>query len=71
MAKQKNTSNKKLHSKLLAQKKNKEKAAKELHRMRIRQLGKLAHKQKEEEEEQASLVKTETPSQETEKSTDS
>lgn len=70
MAKQKNTSNKKLHSKLLAQKKNKEKSAKELHRMRIRQLGKLAHKQKE-EEEQASLVKTETPSQETEKSTDS
>ena len=69
MAKQKNTSNKKLHSKLLAQKKNKEKAAKELNRMRIRQLGKLAHKQKE--EEQANLVKIETPSQETEKSMDS
>lgn len=69
MAKQKNTSNKKLHSKLLAQKKNKEKAAKELNRMRIRQLGKLAHKQKE--EEQAKLVKIETPSQETEKSMDS
>lgn len=68
MAKQKNTSNKKLHSKLLAQKKNKEKAAKELNRMRIRQLGKLAHKQKE---EQAPLVKIETPSQETEKSMDS
>ena len=69
MAKQKNTSNKKLHSKLLAQKKNKEKAAKELNRMRIRQLGKLVHKQKE--EGQANLVKIETPSQETEKSMDS
>lgn len=68
MAKQKNTSNKKLHSKLLAQKKNKEKAAKELNRMRIRQLGKLVHKQKE---EQALPVKSDTQSSETEKSMDS
>nr|WP_294858387.1 hypothetical protein [uncultured Fluviicola sp.] len=49
MSKQKNTSNKKLHSKLLAQKKNKEKAAKELHKLRIRELAQLANKQKEKE----------------------
>lgn len=49
MAKQKNTSNKKLHSKLMAQKKNKEKAAKELHKMRLRELAQLANKQKKED----------------------
>ena len=48
MAKQKNTTNKKLHSKLLAQKKNKEKAAKELHKMRLRQLAQLVNEQKKE-----------------------
>jgi len=50
VAKQKNTSNKKLHSKLIEQKKRREQAAKELNRMRIRELGKLANKLKEEEE---------------------
>ncbi|MGV3609307.1 MAG: hypothetical protein ACO1N0_00045 [Fluviicola sp.] len=51
MAKQKNTANKKLHSKLMAQKKNKEKSAKELHKMRLRELAQLANKQKQEQEE--------------------
>lgn len=50
MAKQKNTANKKLHSKLMAQKKNKEKSAKELHKMRLRELAQLANKQKQEQE---------------------
>lgn len=48
MAKQKNTNNKKLHTKLLDQKKNKKQSAKELNRLRIRELNQLANKLKEE-----------------------
>jgi hypothetical protein len=47
MAKQKNTTNKKLHSKLLAQKKNKKQAEKERNKMRIRELNKLANQKPE------------------------
>ena len=43
----KNTSNKKLHTKLLDQKKNKKKAEKELNKLKIRELNKLANQQKE------------------------
>ena len=53
MSKQKNTTNKKLHSKLLAQKKNKEKTVKELHKMRLRELAQLVNKQKQEQQEGA------------------
>ncbi|MDG1333809.1 MAG: hypothetical protein P8P74_15840 [Crocinitomicaceae bacterium] len=49
MTKQKNTSNKKLHSKLLGQKKSKKQKEKEVNRLRIRELNKLAN-QKEKEE---------------------
>lgn len=44
MAKQKNTENKKLHSKLMGQKKNRKQAAKELNRQRLRELNRLANK---------------------------
>lgn len=44
MAKQKNTENKKLHSKLMGQKKNRKQAAKELNRHRLRELNQLANK---------------------------
>lgn len=44
MAKQKNTENKKLHSKLMGQKKNRKQAAKELNRQRLRELNQLANK---------------------------
>ena len=43
MAKQKNTSNKKLHSKLIKQKKNKKQQAKEANRIRIREMNKRAN----------------------------
>ena len=60
MAKQKNTANKKLHSKLMAQKKNKEKSAKELHKMRLRELAQLANKQKQVQEDSGSVSKENT-----------
>ena len=41
MAKQKNTENKKLHSKLMAQKKNKKQSQKEANKAKIRLLNKL------------------------------
>lgn len=43
MSKQKNTSNKKLHSKLLGQKKSKKQKEKEANRLRIREMNKLAN----------------------------
>lgn len=43
MAKQKNTENKKLHSKLLAQKKNKKQLQKATNKMKIREMNKLAN----------------------------
>ncbi len=42
MAKQKNTDNKKLHSKLLAHKKNKKQLQKETNKLKIRALNQLA-----------------------------
>ena len=42
MAKQKNTDNKKLHSKLMDQKKNKKQLQKEKNQLRIRELNQLA-----------------------------
>jgi hypothetical protein len=42
MAKQKNTDNKKLHSKLMDQKKNKKQLQKEKNQLRLRELNKLA-----------------------------
>ncbi len=42
MAKQKNTDNKKLHSKLMDQKKNKKQLQKEKNQIRLRELNKLA-----------------------------
>jgi hypothetical protein len=50
VAKQKNTDNKKLHSRLMAQKKNKKQAAKELNKQRLRELNQLANKLKKKEE---------------------
>ena len=47
MAKQKNTSNKKLHSKLLGQKKNKKQKEKEANRLRIREMNKLANQKRD------------------------
>jgi len=44
VAKQKNTDNKKLHSKLLGQKKKREQVAKELNKQRLRELNQLANK---------------------------
>jgi hypothetical protein len=43
MTKQKNTDNKKLHSKLLAQKKNKKQTQKEITKARIREMNKKAN----------------------------
>lgn len=43
MSKQKNTSNKKLHTKLLNKKKNKKQEEKELNKIRIRELNKLVN----------------------------
>ena len=45
MAKQKNTENKKLHSKLLEQKKNKKQSQKEANKARIRLMNQMANKQ--------------------------
>jgi len=42
VAKQKNTENKKLHSKLMGQKKNKKQESKALNQQRLRELNKLA-----------------------------
>ncbi len=44
VAKQKNTDNKKLHSKLMGQKKKREQVAKELNKQRLRELNQLANK---------------------------
>lgn len=44
MAKQKNTENKKLHSKLLGQKKDSKQAKKELNKQRLREMNQLANK---------------------------
>ncbi len=44
MAKQKNTENKKLHSKLLEQKKNKKQSQKESNKARIRLMNQMANK---------------------------
>lgn len=52
MAKQKNTENKKLHSKLMGQKKNRKQAAKELNRQRLRELNQLANKLRNENPEE-------------------
>ena len=49
MAKQKNTENKKLHSKLLEQKKNKKQNQKEANKARIRLMNQMANKNKETE----------------------
>jgi hypothetical protein len=43
MAKQKNTENKKLHTKLLEQKKNKKQSQKELNKARIRLMNQMAN----------------------------
>ncbi len=45
MAKQKNTENKKLHSKLLEKKKNKKQSQKEANKSRIRLMNQMANKQ--------------------------
>ena len=47
MAKQKHTENKKLHSKLMAQKKNKKQSQKEANKAKIRLLNQLANKKEE------------------------
>jgi hypothetical protein len=47
MAKQKNTENKKLHSKLLDQKKNKKQSQKEANKARIRLMNQIANKKLE------------------------
>lgn len=52
MAKQKNTNNKKLHSKLLGKKKAKKQRAKETNRQRIRELNQLANLSKTDSQEQ-------------------
>ena len=53
MAKQKNTENKKLHSKLMTHKKNRKQAAKELNRQRLRELNRLANKLKSENKKES------------------
>ena len=47
MAKQKNTENKKLHSKLLEQKKNKKQSQKEANKAHIRLMNQMANKNME------------------------
>ena len=47
MAKQKNTENKKLHTKLLEQKKNKKQSQKEANKARIRLMNQMANKKLE------------------------
>jgi hypothetical protein len=49
VAKQKNTANKKLHSKLMGQKKNKKQVAKELNKQKLRELNQLANKLRKED----------------------
>jgi hypothetical protein len=49
VSKQKNTDNKKLHSKLLGQKKNKKQVAKELNKQKLRELNQLANKLRKED----------------------
>ncbi|WP_300354372.1 hypothetical protein [Fluviicola sp.] len=49
MSKQKNTDNKKLHSKLMGQKKNKKQVAKELNKQKLRELNQLANKLRKED----------------------
>lgn len=49
MTKQKNTTNKKLHSKLLGQKKNKKQQEKEANRLRIREMNRRANALRSEE----------------------
>ena len=49
MSKQKNTDNKKLHYKLMDQKKNKKQVAKELNKQRLRELNQLANKLRKED----------------------
>ncbi|MBP6459776.1 MAG: hypothetical protein KA264_06755 [Crocinitomicaceae bacterium] len=47
MAKQKNTENKKLHSQLLEQKKNKKQSQKEANKARIRLMNQMANQKKD------------------------
>ena len=47
MAKQKNTENKKLHTKLLEQKKNKKQSQKEANKVRIRLMNQMANQKKD------------------------
>ena len=47
MAKQKNGENKAKHTKLLNQKKNKKKQQKELYKLRLKEIARLANKQSE------------------------
>ncbi len=62
MAKQKNTSNKKLHTKLLGQKKSRKQTAKELNKIRIRELNQLANKNKtEDQSEHPNIIDNEQP----------
>ena len=49
MAKQKNTSNKKLHSKLLGQKKNKKQQQQEANKIRLREMNQRANQENSEE----------------------
>jgi hypothetical protein len=49
VSKQKNTDNKKLHSKLMGQKKNKKQVAKELNKQKLRELNQLANKLRKED----------------------
>lgn len=51
MAKQKNTSNKKLHSKLMGQKKSKKQQEKEANKLRIREMNQRANQVKPENTE--------------------
>ena len=49
MAKQKNTANKKLHSKLLGQKKTKKQQEKEANRLRLREMNQRANRKEDSE----------------------
>ncbi len=52
MAKQKNTNNKKKHTKLLNQKKTKKRTSKELNAIKLKEIAQLANKVKEEDDSQ-------------------
>ena len=56
MAKQKNTENKKLHSKLLEQKKNKKQSQKEANKSRIRLMNQIANQKPELDSELITLM---------------